>query len=98
MQVRFGSQARPRVPVRQFFENTASTLKFGPHARFLIQARLNDITAEYLPKAVTAAPADFDKVYDEFLEKLNAANAARAGELMTVMVKEQAEWYTDFNK
>jgi len=64
----------------------------------LIQARLNDITAEYLPKAVTAAPADFDKVYDEFLEKLNAANAARAGELMTVMVKEQAEWYTDFNK
>jgi hypothetical protein len=47
MQVRFGSQARPRVPVRQFFENTASTLKFGPHARFLIQARLKVVNRRF---------------------------------------------------
>lgn len=59
-----------------------------------IQTRCNDLTAEYLMRAVAASPEEFDVIWDEYQQKLQENDVDRLGVLMTEMVKDRASWYT----
>lgn len=59
-----------------------------------IQTRCNDLTAEYLMRAVAAPAAEFDAIWEEYQQRLQENDVDRLGELMTELVKERASWYT----
>ncbi|MDR2888597.1 MAG: hypothetical protein LBV33_02015 [Lachnospiraceae bacterium] len=59
-----------------------------------IQARCNDLTAEYLMRAVAAPEDEFDAIWDEYQQKLQENEVDKLGEMMTELVKERASWYT----
>lgn len=57
----------------------------------ILQTTCNGITAEYLAKLTTCAPADLDKIWEEFQAKLQKNDVEKLGQLMTEMVKSYAE-------
>ncbi|HEX7056662.1 MAG TPA: ABC transporter substrate-binding protein [Bacilli bacterium] len=61
----------------------------------VLQNQMKDITWSYIPKAVLAKPGDFDKIWDEYLQKLKDAGVDKMDELYTQIVKERVALWND---
>ncbi|KAA9005340.1 sugar ABC transporter substrate-binding protein [Paenibacillus spiritus] len=57
----------------------------------LANTKLNDLSVKYLPKAVMAKPADFEKVWQEYVNKISKINIKAYED----RINEQIQWRID---
>lgn len=60
----------------------------------VIYQKTQDIVRKRIPEAVLAKPADFDKVYDEFIAELNRVGAEKMESEYTELVKARVSLFT----
>ncbi|GIO86953.1 ABC transporter substrate-binding protein [Paenibacillus faecis] len=60
----------------------------------VVYQKTQDIVRKRIPEAVLAKPADFDKVYDEFIAELNRVGAEKMESEYTELVKARVSLFT----
>lgn len=60
----------------------------------VIFQKSQDLIKKYIPQAILASPADFDKVYDQFLTELDKINVSKMNEEYSKLIKERVEMWT----
>lgn len=60
----------------------------------VIYQKTQDIVRKRIPEAVLAKTAEFDTVYDEFIEELNKAGAEKMEKQYTDLVKARTSLFT----
>lgn len=60
----------------------------------VIFQKSQDLMKKYIPQAILASPADFDKVYDEFLAELNKINVQKMNDEYSSLIKERVEMWS----
>ncbi|MEF2965699.1 ABC transporter substrate-binding protein [Paenibacillus sp. M1] len=60
----------------------------------VISQKTQDIVRKRIPEAVQAKPAEFDKIYDDFIAELNAVGAEKMEKEYTELVKARVELFT----
>ncbi len=61
----------------------------------LIEQKVLDIVKKRIPEVILADPADFDKLYDNFLAEIDEAGAKDAEKMRTEMIKERVELWNN---
>ncbi|WP_058303155.1 ABC transporter substrate-binding protein [Gorillibacterium timonense] len=57
----------------------------------ILQKKMEDIMKKRVPQAILAKPADFDKVWDEFMQDIDKAGVKKMNELYTELVKARVD-------
>ena len=60
----------------------------------VIFQKSQDLMKKYIPKAILASPADFDKVYDEFMAELDKVGVSKMNEEYSKLIKERVEMWS----
>jgi len=60
----------------------------------VIFQKSQDIMKKYIPQAILADPADFDKVYDEFMAELDKINVAKMNAEYSELIKKRVEMWS----
>lgn len=60
----------------------------------VIFQKSQDLMKKYIPQAILASPADFDKVYDEFLAELDKINVQKMNDEYSGLIKERVEMWS----
>jgi len=60
----------------------------------VIFQKSQDIMKKYIPQAILAKPADFDKVYDEFMAELDKINVAKMNAEYSELIKKRVEMWS----
>jgi len=53
----------------------------------MLHADMSALVAEHLTRALVASPDDFDRLYDDFIDRMNAAGMDRIGELASEILR-----------
>ncbi|MNJ65863.1 hypothetical protein D3C77_619020 [compost metagenome] len=60
----------------------------------VIYQKTQDIVSKRIPEAVLAKPADFDKIFDDFIDELNRVGAEQMEAEYTELVKARVSLFT----
>lgn len=60
----------------------------------IIYQKTQDIVRKRIPEAILVKPADFDKVYDAFIDELNKAGAEKMEKEYSELVKARVSLFT----
>ncbi|MNI41704.1 hypothetical protein D3C73_959650 [compost metagenome] len=60
----------------------------------VIYQKTQDIVHKRIPEAILASPAEFDGIYDKFIEELNKAGAEKMEQEYTALVKARTSLFT----
>lgn len=61
----------------------------------LIEQKVLDIVKKRIPEVILADPADFDKLYDNFLAEIDKAGAKDAEKMRTELIKDRVELWNN---
>jgi len=60
----------------------------------VIFQKSQDLMKKYIPQAILAKPADFDKVYDEFMAELDKVGVSKMNEEYSKLIKDRVEMWS----
>lgn len=60
----------------------------------VIYQKTQDIVQKRIPEAILSSPAEFDKIYDDFIAELNKAGAEKMEKEYTELVKARVSLFT----
>ncbi|ALS26667.1 ABC transporter substrate-binding protein [Paenibacillus sp. 32O-W] len=61
----------------------------------IIEQQVQDIVRKRIPEAILAKPDQFDQIYDTMLAELEKVNSSKAEEMMTQLVKDTVELWSE---
>lgn len=83
-----------KFPERKYGPAWTLSFETGSDANVIFQ-KTQDIMKKKIPEAILAKPADFDRVYDEFLADLEKANVKKLNAAFTKMVQDRVALWSE---
>ncbi|MFP4974223.1 ABC transporter substrate-binding protein [Paenibacillus sp. CN-4] len=75
---------------------TASNIQIpGDSEIVVLDKKLRDITWKRIPEAILAKPADFDKIWDNYMKEIEGAGVDKAEDLREELIKERVKLWNE---